>query len=297
MYKSVFYDDVWPNGLGNEGRNKVELPAGRYRFTGDFSLNDRISAAKIHPTHTVDFYQDSEFRGRLNQVGHGVLTNQQMRNMNIHDNISSMVIHQNIDPNDWKRRCCRNEITEFTDSEKCGDLWSQSWSQCGDLGCTGDGLLHDSICKTWCKKNPSACDGVKMQFCTQFPDHGACACIQDRGIDRLTRDRYKAIPAGRQCFPNSPCQGTDLLNTLRTTDLNLDVCPENIHTQIMEIDNRGGTIKDSIITQDMQSNSGASQNQYTSDTVFWIFVLIFVVISIVGGVTAYYFWPNENPNL
>lgn len=280
---SVFFQDpASGGGAPNWSANHRSLEPGAYNWLGPMGLQDNISWITTHPNHRVTVYQDSEFRGGSWQLPPGSeISWSELKARGFNDAISSLTISE-IQPADlWRRTCCRNETTDTTSPQKCGELWSQSRSACGNLGCTGETLQTDPVCQTWCRNNPEDCDSVKLEFCRNNPDHRMCGCINDTPVAYEYRNRYPSLVVPRQCFGNSDCQKTDLVNTFVTTDLQRNVCPTNLTSQIQEIDIRNSTVLGSTIGA--QSASGA-----TTPVTNWFlwFVVIFVVILAVAAYVA-----------
>lgn len=278
---ATLYNDALHSGQGNpngqyynmyEGENIMDL--------NSINFNDKLSALWIHPRINVTVTKDKNFTGQeytFNGNSGQYITVDQLKGIGFQDNITSIRNTAVESLDEWTKKCCRNINSSTTSSDKCGKFWAQRSEDCGDLGCSAEELTHNSTCQTWCKKNPEMCDSVKLQFCRNNPSHNLCGCIMDTTMARTERQKYPQIPGNRQCWPQSDCQKTDLVDTFITTDLNKQSCAGDINAQIIDINNSGVMLGNSI------------DQSINSDYTIWIIIFIMILVISVIIISIIYF--------
>ncbi len=283
---TILYNDALSSGYGNPSGQNYSMYEGEViNNLNSINFNDKISALWIHPRINVNVTTDLNFTGKSytfeGQNG-SYITVDKLKGIGFQDNITSVKNTAIESLDTWKKKCCRNIISNTTDQNKCGKYWNQRPENCGNLGCTGDELMNNSICQTWCKNNPQDCDTVKIQFCHNNPGHQMCGCILDTEFAKQQRLEYSMIPGNRQCWPGSDCQKTDLVDTFITTDLNKNNCTGDITAQISKINNSGIML-------------GNTVEQSTGSVNYSIYILIFIIVTIViiSVVSIIYFYNTE----
>jgi len=152
-------------------------------------------------------------------------------------NITSIKVDVLLDANKWKMNCCQNNSTVLeggvtSNETNCGQYWSQDPTLCGNSGYTAKDLLNEQSAKNWCYKHPSLCDAMKTEYCSKNMGAPQCACIA--GVKSPTQIKYPTITVHGSCFPDSPCQKTDLVNMLVPTTISSFPCPNNVNTLIQD---------------------------------------------------------------
>jgi hypothetical protein len=208
-----------------------------------------------------------------------------LKNIGFYNNITSVSVSELDTMYVWKKRCCRNEISQNVSQLQCGRYWNQNAADCGDMDCTGDSLIHDGSCKNWCNKNPQQCDALKSTFCQEHPESPYCGCINDTVEAKAEREKYPTIIAHRSCWPNSQCQGTDLVDTLITSDIKNQKCPSDLKIQINSIGDNStviGTNMSNDITEPVKKNNSN----------LFLYLLLFLLVLILG-ISAIYLGSND----
>lgn len=267
------------------------------------SLNDHVDGMWIHPAYDAKVCTDSNLNGYCRTIngatdGPHYDWNQIQRNINGSDlkrNASSMILSG--DKEKWKLQCCRNELTNRTNPQLCGQYWSQNGSVCGSMDCGTivngkPKIMADTTCATWCANNPNACDAIKIDFCRNNPQSPYCGCINDTAAAIAQRNEYK-IPGGpRQCWPGSDCQKTDLSDTLIPAALRPVGCPD-VQTQISEFIITNSTLIGNSFSQTMNNQKNNTQPVAepvaTAPSNFMIWIIVFIIFLIVSTVVAIIF--------
>ena len=308
----IFYADPLSNGQPDTNKPSFRLNEGEY--INDFrniGFNDWTSALYVHPRMRVDFWKgmnktDTPGRAEGRNDGGPVKDLYWMKRYGFNDSISSAQATALMSKPDWIRACCRRETSDMVSQQLCGRYWNQGYSDCGNLGCTGDSLKTDTTCQNWCKNNPEYCDVLKSQFCREHTSDPYCRCINDTSeaiAERIKYSKYSGLgTVPRKCWPSSPCNtGTDLVNTYITSELSPNFgCPTSLVNQINEINAAQGATVIASQNQDAkiegggidQSNVGytpkdttqiygQSQEAETKKKFIWLFILLFFIIIII----------------
>jgi hypothetical protein len=304
-FYSYFYTALLPNGQPDLTKKYVMLGPGSYPNlqtvntpAGVVNINDSIVAAQIHPTHQVTTCKDANYQnGCLVLHGNagddpnipGYFTGANALSNGYTNVLSSIQITQQETPTQFVQDCCRQNNTAYSSEFLCGDYWSQNQAQCGNLGCTGGDLLTVPACQTWCNQNPTECNTVMTEFCPIGSTNPACACILDTQAAIAYREKYPTLATvPRQCWPDSPCQGTNLVNVLipqgpdglATTD-----CPTDLISQIENINVSNSVLVDSTVGGQTATSSvgtttvkpGVTGNTTASSSSMLIYILLFIV--------------------
>jgi hypothetical protein len=271
----ILYADTLPNGQPDPSRRAVKMRENEYISNfNDLGFNDWTSSIYVHPRMEVRFWNDKDKGGKMGgaagRLDSGPIKDLSwMRQWGFDNSISSAETNPVMSQQDWVRACCRHETSDMVSQKLCGRYWGQGYSDCGNLGCTGDSLKTDTTCQNWCKNNPEYCDVIKSQFCREHSNDPYCGCINDTPAALAERTKYSkysglgTVP--RKCWPSSPCNtGSDLVNSFITTELSPNIgCPTSLINQINEINAaQGATVianqqQDATVTTNV-TNSGTS---------------------------------------
>jgi len=293
-------------------------------------FNDHVDGMWIHPSQTVTICTDANYGGYCRTIqggqfgsdgisyGFDLMDATAAGTNGIGGSATTGALYRNAssiqttgDRNAWNLSCCRNETGPNVNPTLCDAYWQQGAALCGTMDCanlvsTNIGnipkIATDSVCQQWCKNNPSACDTIKINFCSQNPSNSLCGCINDTAAAQAQRAQYPAVTAPRQCWPDSDCQLTDLTQSFIPTSLNPETanCPANI-TQQLNLNN--DTIVGSTIDQTANLTTSNSIKTTTntvpstvtssssSSTLIIIFLIVFIVF-IILGVSIYYLLSN-----
>ncbi len=105
-------------------------------------------------------------------------------------------------------------------------------------------LITNAQCSAWCRANPNLCNVTMTRYCQANPSAPECRCIYGSSQPDYiaVRSKYPEIVAPVACWPESGCQGANLIDVLVTTDrqVELNNCPNvTVMRQNIDIANSG----------------------------------------------------------
>ncbi len=300
----VLFRDPLNNGQPNWNNQYITMAENDY--ISDMktkNINDAISVAYIHPRLGAILAKDANMSDTQMTLEGKRSSGGPIKTYDIftrfgNDSISSAKAFANMSKSDWVKNCCLNNNTDYTDSGLCGKYWTQNGSYCSESNFTGYDLLNNPAAQSWCNKNPSLCDVVKVNHCKQYPNNSECGCIIPTELLKKQMASYPNITAPQNCWSTSDCNSkTDLLDTLITTQIKNTHCPDVNSLINNQIINASGNAVVKDIYQQQQMGSDTNDNSYgnSETSSFWfVFVLIILIIVIIigGSLTAYYMYPE-----
>lgn len=285
----ILYRRALSNGLPDPNGQFARIgPNTTISDLSSIGMQDCVSAMYVHPRMQVTVWEHNNFTGRY-AVFYGSLGTTvdfwAIRSAGLVNAISSINVMELQTFDAWKLACCRGEKSPG----ECGKYATQAYSVCGSMNCSGASLKSDGVCQTWCKKNPEACDTLKIQFCGHNPTDPYCGCILDTPAALAERQKYPTLIANRKCWPASDCSKTDLSGTFITAELSPNMgCPSTLINQMNQINAAQGATVIANQSQSASVSSGPKPAPSRGSSFFWIFLLILFIV-IIGGSAAIYF--------